>query len=348
MSRDTNIAILGASGYTGAELLRLLAHHPRFRIAALTADRNAGEEMVSVYPHTLPQQLPTLTKIDDVDWSDIQAVFCCLPHATTQQVIAKLPSHLKIVDLSADFRLVDTALYAKVYGHEHYAPELQKEAVYGLTEHARSAIANARLIANPGCYPTCATLPLLPLLTQGLIEADGIIVDAKSGVTGAGRSLRQDLLFSELHDGFHAYGVGKHRHQPEIEQTLSLALDGRKMQVVFSPHLIPINRGMLCTTYIRPKDGATASDLRAVLEKTYAAEPFVHVTPAGQWPATREVRGSNYCFIGLGDAGVPGQLVVISVIDNLVKGASGQALQNMNLLFGLDETAGLLLEPLYP
>jgi N-acetyl-gamma-glutamyl-phosphate reductase len=348
MQRDINVAILGASGYTGAELLRLLAGHPRFRIAALTADRNAGEEMVDVYAHTLPQNLPTLTKIEDVDWSDIQAVFCCLPHGTTQEVIAGLPTHLKIVDLSADFRLYDLPTYDKWYGHPHRAPQLQPEAVYGLTEHARTAVANARLVANPGCYPTCTALPLLPLLTQGLIEPDGIIVDAKSGVTGAGRSLRQDLLFSEVHDGFHAYGVGKHRHQPEIEQTLSLALDGREMHVVFTPHLIPINRGMMCTTYIRPKGGATADDLRAALNAAYADERFVHVTPAGKWPATREVRGSNYCFMGVGEAGVPGQLVVISVIDNLVKGASGQALQNMNLLFGLEEAAGLLLEPLYP
>lgn len=348
MQKDINVAILGASGYTGAELLRLLAGHPRFRIAALTADRNAGEEMVSVYPHTLPQKLPTLSRIEEVDWSGVDAVFCCLPHATTQKVIAGLPGHVKIVDLSADFRLVDVDLYAKVYGHEHHAPALQKEAVYGLTEHARAAVANARLIANPGCYPTCTALPLLPLLTQGLIEADGIIVDAKSGVTGAGRSTRQDLLFSEVHDGFHAYGVGKHRHQPEIEQTLSLALDGRAMHVVFTPHLIPINRGMLCTTYIRPTKGATKGDLRSALEAAYADEHFVHVTPAGRWPQTREVRGTNYCFMGIGDAGVPGQLVLISVIDNLVKGASGQALQNMNLLFGLTETDGLLLEPLYP
>jgi N-acetyl-gamma-glutamyl-phosphate reductase len=347
MQKDINVAILGASGYTGAELLRLLAGHPRFRIAALTADRNAGEEMVTVYPHTLPLKLPTLQKIEDVDWTGIDAVFCCLPHGTTQEVIAGLPQHLKIVDLSADFRLYDLATYAKWYGHEHRAPDLQTEAVYGLTEHARDAVGNARLVANPGCYPTCTALPLLPLLTQSLIETDGIIVDAKSGVTGAGRSLRQDLLFCEVHDGFHPYGVGKHRHQPEIEQTLSLALD-RPTHVVFTPHLIPINRGMLCTTYIRPKDGATAGDLRSALEHAYADEHFIHVTPAGKWPATREVRGSNYCFIGVGDAGVPGQSVVISVIDNLVKGASGQALQNMNLLFGLDETAGLRLEPLYP
>lgn len=347
MQKDINVAILGASGYTGAELLRLLAGHPRFRIAALTADSNAGQEMVSVYPHTLPQKLLTLTKIDEVDWADIQAVFCCLPHATTQRVIAGLPEHLKIVDLSADFRLVDTDLYAKVYGHEHHSPELQKEAVYGLTEIARHAIGNARLVANPGCYPTCAALPIFPLLKDSLIEQDGIIVDAKSGVTGAGRSAKLDMIFSEVHDGFHPYNLGKHRHQPEIEQTLSEAV-GKPMNVVFSPHLIPINRGMLCTTYIRPANGATEADLRASLEQAYADEHFVHMTPQGVWPATRQVRGSNYCFIGLGSAGVPGQMVVVSVIDNLVKGASGQALQNMNLLFGLDETDGLLLEPLYP
>ena len=348
MQQDINVAILGASGYTGVELLRLLSRHPRFRITALTADRNAGEEMVNVYPHTWRQQLPTLAKIDDVDWLDVQAVFCCLPHATTQKVIAGLPSHLKVVDLSADFRLKDVDLYAKVYGHEHHAPELQEEAAYGLTEHARPALADARLVANPGCYPTCAALPLLPLLTEGLIEADGIIIDAKSGVSGAGRSIKQDLLFCEVHDSFHPYNLGRHRHQPEIEQTLSLALGGRPIHVVFSPHLIPINRGMLCTAYVKPARGATVGDLFGALERAYAGERFVHLVPSGTWPATRSVRGTNDCYIGLGEAGVTGRMIVVSVIDNLTKGASGQALQNMNLLFDLDEAAGLDLEPLFP
>src|SRR6266851_10282139 len=261
------IAVLGASGYTGAELLRLLRYHPQAEIVALTADRQAGKPIGAVFPHLAGEDLPDLVTIGEVDWSAIDIVFCCLPHGTTQEVIAGLPKHLKVIDLSADFRL-DTATYAEWYGREHRAPELQREAVYGLTEIERERIRLARLVAVPGCYPTAAQLPLIPLLRAGLIDPDDIIIDAKSGVSGAGRAAREGSLFCEVSEGIHAYGVAGHRHAPEIEQGLSAAA-GRKLLVNFTPHLMPMNRGILSTIYVRLAPGATLGDLRAVLEGAY-------------------------------------------------------------------------------
>jgi len=342
-----NTAILGASGYTGAELVRLLNGHPVFRIAALTADRKAGMRMADVFPQFIGVDLPILTTIEQVDWSDIQAVFCALPHGTTQQVIAALPQHVKIVDLSADFRLKDIADYAKWYGHEHQAVELQKDAVYGVTELAREAIKSARLVANPGCYPTCAQLPLSPLLAAGLIEADDIIIDAKSGTSGAGRAAKEANLYCEVTEGLHAYGVASHRHGPEIDQELTIAA-GKPVVVSFTPHLMPMSRGMEETIYVKLAKGVSAADLRAELIKTYVDEPFVHVLPEGQVPQTRFVRASNLCHISVHADRREGRAIICSVIDNLVKGASGQALQNMNLMFGLPETTNLAVHPVFP
>jgi N-acetyl-gamma-glutamyl-phosphate reductase len=341
------IGILGASGYTGAELLRLLAGHPQIDIALLTGERQAGKSLAEVFPHLSGLGAPDLVKIEDADWSGLDAVFCCLPHATTQEVIAKLPSSLKVVDLSADFRLADIGVYAEWYGHEHRAPELQKAAVYGLTELMRDAIRPARLVANPGCYPTSAQLPLVPLIEEGSIEADDIIIDAKSGVSGAGREARQGSLFAEVAEGIHAYGVAGHRHAPEIEQGLSNAA-GRKITVNFTPHLMPMNRGILSSIYVKLANGATADGLRETLAKRYAGEPFVKVVAKGVSPATRHVRGSNLCLIGVFSDRVKGRAIVISVIDNLVKGASGQAIQNFNLMSGIAETAGLEQAPMFP
>jgi N-acetyl-gamma-glutamyl-phosphate reductase len=341
------IAILGASGYTGAELLRLLANHPRAKIVALTADRSAGQPVAAVYPHLLHRDLPRLVKNDEVDWSGVDFVFCALPHGTTQEVIAKLPRHLKIADLSADFRLTDVATYAEWYGHAHRAPELQKEAVYGLTEFARPEIAKARLVAVPGCYPTSAQLPLVPLVRERLIDADDIVIDAKSGVTGAGRDAKQGSLYAEVAEGIHAYGVAGHRHAPEIEQGLSRAA-GRPVIVNFTPHLMPMNRGILSTIYVRLAKGATPGDLRKTLEEAYRGEHFVRVLPEGALPATRHVRGSNLCLIGVSKDRVPGRAILVSAIDNLVKGASGQAVQDMNVMLGFDERLGLEQEPLFP
>ena len=343
----TRIAILGASGYTGAELVRLLLTHPHVEIKALTGDRQAGKDYAQVYPQFVMQDLPKLTKIDEVNWDQIDFVFCALPHGTTQKVIASLPTRIKIVDLSADFRLADTDLYAQVYGLEHQAPELQKGAVYGLTEIKREAIRAARLVANPGCYPTSAQLPLIPLLSQDLIEADPIIIDSKSGATGAGRSAKEGLLFTEVADGFHAYGIGNHRHGPEIDQGLSEAC-GKPVQVTFTPHLVPMARGILSTMYVRMSAGKTLADLRTCLEAQYKSEPFVHVLPDGQAPQTRHVRGSNHALISLHQDRAADRAILVCAEDNLVKGASGQAIHNMNLMLGFDETAGLNLTAQFP
>jgi N-acetyl-gamma-glutamyl-phosphate reductase len=344
---DVRIAILGASGYSGADLVRLLVLHPAARIVALTGERQAGKSMGEVFPHLGGLDLPMLTKIADVDWSNVDIVFCALPHGTTQEVVKTIPTHVRIIDISADFRLTDAASYAQWYGHEHQATALQAEAVYGLTEHKRDAIRGARLIANPGCYPTSAQLPLVPLLRAGLIDPDEIIIDAKSGVSGAGRDAKQDSLFTEVSGGVHAYGVAKHRHAPEIEQELSAAA-GRSLNIVFTPHLMPMNRGILSTIYVKLTPGHTAADLRSTLETAYAGEPFVRVTAEGTGPSTRHVKGSNMALIGVFADRVPGRAIIVSVIDNLVKGASGQAIQNMNVMLQIPETTGLSQIAMFP
>jgi len=339
-------AILGASGYTGAELVRLLAHHSSVEMRVLTADRQAGRTMGEVFPHLGGVRLPKLVKIEDADFADIDVVFCGLPHGTTHEVVAALPERVRVVDLSPDFRLFDLATYEKWYG-PHKAPQLQPKAVYGVTELARDAVRKARLIANPGCYPTSSILPLVPLIESGLIETDAIIIDSKSGVSGAGRAAKEANLYGEVAEGIHAYGVANHRHAPEIEQELSRAA-GKKIMVAFTPHLMPMSRGILSTIYVRLAGKADADGLRAALAERYAGEPFVRVVPKGVLPATRHVRGSNHCLIGVFADRLPGRAIVISVIDNLVKGASGQAVQNMNLQFELPETTALTQEPLFP
>jgi N-acetyl-gamma-glutamyl-phosphate reductase len=344
---EIRIAILGASGYSGADLVRLLALHPAARIVGLTGERQAGKAMAEVFPHLAALDLPRLTRIDEVDWSAVDVAFCALPHGTTQAVVKTIPAPVRVIDISADFRLTDIGAYAEWYGHPHQAVALQAEAVYGLTEHKRERIRNARLVANPGCYPTSAQLPLIPLLRDGLIDPDQIIIDSKSGVTGAGREARQDSLFAEVSEGIHAYGVARHRHAPEIDQELGLAA-GRAVAVTFTPHLTPMNRGILSTIYVRLSAGSSAGDLRASLDRAYAGEPFVRVTPEGTAPATRHVRGSNMALIGVFADRIPGRAILIAAIDNLVKGAAGQAIQNMNVMLGLPETTALSQIALFP
>ncbi|MCW5772076.1 MAG: N-acetyl-gamma-glutamyl-phosphate reductase [Rhodospirillaceae bacterium] len=346
-SNAVRIGILGASGYTGAELLRLLARHPQAEIRVLTANAKAGKKVAEVFPHLGGLDLPTLVKVEDADWSGLDVVFCALPHGTTQEIIAKLPRHLKVVDLSADFRLADLDTYAQWYGHAHKAPDLQKDAVYGITELARDTVKAARLVANPGCYPTAAQLPLSPLLAAQAIEADDIIIDAKSGVSGAGREAKEANLFAEVSEGIHPYGIASHRHAPEIEQGLSAAA-GKPIIVNFTAHLMPMNRGIEESIYVKLHNGATADDLRQTLSERYAGEPFVRVVPKGVVPHTRHVRGSNHVLIGVFADRLPGRAILVSVLDNLVKGASGQAIQNMNAMVGLPETTSLEQQPLFP
>jgi len=345
--RKIKIGVIGASGYTGADLIRLAARHPALEIAALTANSHAGKQMAEVFPHLSGLKLPTLIKNEEADWANIEAVFCGLPHATSQEVILTLPRHLKVIDMSADFRLRDPQVYATWYGGAHKALDLQGEAVYGLTEHYRDAIRDARLVACPGCYPTAVLTILLPLVSAGLIDASDLIIDAKSGVSGAGRSLKQNILFCEAGEGLSPYGVASHRHAPEIEQELSLAA-GKPVIVNFTPHLIPMSRGELCTIYARLAGKATAADCAAALTARYADEPFVRMAPKSVLPSTQFVRGSNDVMLGVHADRIPGRVILISTLDNLVKGSAGQAIQNLNLMFGLPETQGLEQVALFP
>ncbi|TPE49434.1 N-acetyl-gamma-glutamyl-phosphate reductase [Amaricoccus solimangrovi] len=343
MSKTFNVAILGASGYTGAELVRLIATHPSIRIAALTADRKAGQSMGEVFPHLRHLDLPRLTAIDAVDFAGIDLAFCALPHATSQEVIAKLPRDLKVVDLSADFRIRDPEVYAKWYGHEHLALDLQAEAVYGLTEFYRDEIKSARLVAGTGCNAATGIYAILPLLRAGVIDPEMILIDLATGVSGAGRSPKEGSLHSEVSEGYHAYNVAKHRHLAEFDQEFTKAA-GRPVEVTFTPHLLPQNRGILATVYVRGEPEA----VHKALAETYAGEPFMVVLPLGEAPATRHVRGSNFVHLGVVPDRRPGWVMVFSTLDNLTKGSSGQALQNANLMLGLPETAGLMAAPLFP
>jgi N-acetyl-gamma-glutamyl-phosphate reductase len=338
------IAILGASGYTGAELVRLIASHPSLEIAALSGNSKAGQSMAQVFPHLRHLDLPVLTTIDDVDFAGIDLAFCALPHKTSQEVIAKLPKSLKIVDLSADFRLRDPAEYEKWYGNPHSAVEMQKEAVYGLTEFYRTEITNARLVAGTGCNAATGQFALRPLIAAGAIDLDDIILDLVCAVSGAGRSLKENLLHAELSEGAHAYAVGgTHRHLGEFDQEFT-AIAGRPVHVQFTPHLIPANRGILATVYVK----GDADKLHTILSDAYADEPFIQVLSKGEHPSIRHIRGSNFCHVGVVADRRSGRAIVIAALDNLTKGSSGQALQNANLMLGLHETEGLMMAPLFP
>ncbi len=343
MSRQFSIAILGASGYTGAELVRLIATHPDMRIDALCADRKAGMEMGEVFPHLRHLDLPRLAKIADTDFSDIDLIFCGLPHATSQQVIRDLPKDKRIVDLSADFRLRDPEVYAQWYGHEHLALECQAEAVYGLTEYYRDEIRSARIVACTGCNALTGNLAVLPLLEAGVIDPDEIIIDLATGVSGAGRGAKEAMLHAEVSEGYSAYALGGHRHIAEFEQEFS-KVAGKPATCTFIPHLVPQNRGILATIYVK----GDAEEIHATVTKKYEKEPFVTVWPMGEAPSTHHVRGSNYAHIGVAADRRPGRAIVFSALDNLTKGSSGMAIQNANLMLGLPETTGLEMVPLFP
>ena len=338
------IAILGASGYTGAELIRLIATHGDMEIAALGAHSKAGQSLAQVFPHLRHLDLPDMVAFDEIDYAQIDLCFCALPHKTSQEVISKLPGDLKIVDLSADFRLRDPAAYQKWYGNSHAAVEMQKEAVYGLTEFYRAEIAAARLVAGTGCNAATGQFMLRPLISDGVIGLDDIILDLKCGVSGAGRSLKENLLHAELSEGTNAYSVGgTHRHLGEFDQEFSL-LAGRDVTIQFTPHLIPANRGILATVYVR----GDARQVHDTLCSAYESEPFLRMLPFGEAPSTHHVRGSNFCHLGVAADRIEGRAIVFAALDNLTKGSSGQALQNANLMLGEQETLGLMMAPLFP
>ncbi len=338
------IAILGASGYTGAELIRLISGHPNMGIVALSGERKAGMAMADVFPHLRHMDLPNLCRIDEIDFSDVDLCFCALPHKTSQEVIRDLPKGLKIVDLSADFRLRDPAEYRKWYGNAHAALEQQDEAVYGLTEFYRDDIAKARLVAGTGCNAATGQFALRPLISAGVIDLENIILDLKCAVSGAGRSLKENLLHAELSEGYNAYAIGgTHRHLGEFDQEFS-ALAGRPVKVQFTPHLIPANRGILATVYVR----GDAETIHETFGAAYADEPFIQLLPFGQSPSTHHVRGSNFVHIGVASDRLEGRAIVIAALDNLTKGSSGQALQNANLMLDEEETLGLMIPPLFP
>ncbi len=323
------VGIVGASGYVGQELTRLLAQHPALVV----------RERMTARPGVVPDAPESefdepLSALDVEAFSTLEGVFLCTPHgAATELARAALAAGCKVVDLSADFRLRDPTRYAAAYGQAHGAPELLGEAVYGLTEHAREGLDRARLVANPGCYPTAVLLPLLPLLAAGAIDGESpIIADCKSGLSGAGKTPSAKSHFGAVHENFQAYSVGDHRHAPEIHQ------EARTERIVFVPHLLPVFRGILATIYVTPAPGTSAADLRSILASRYEGERFVRVLGRSM-PRLSDVQRTNLCAIGLADAW--GQVVIVSVIDNLVKGAAGQAIQNMNRLLSIDEGAGL-------
>jgi N-acetyl-gamma-glutamyl-phosphate reductase len=332
------IGIVGGTGYTGVELLRLLAQHPFCEVTAVTSRKEAGTAVADLFPNlrgrvSLKFSDPAVVALDRCD-----LVFFATPNGVAmEQARALIDSGVRIIDIAADFRIKDVALWEKWYGVKHACPDLVAEAVYGLPEMNRERIREARLVANPGCYPTSVQLGFLPLLEAGVVDFDHLIADTKSGVSGAGRKAEMHTLLAEASDNFKAYGVPGHRHHPEIAQGLTRAA-GRPVKIVFVPHLAPMIRGIHATLYARL---TAKTDLQALYEKRYAKETFVDVMPAGSHPDTRSVRGANVCRIAVHQPNGGDLAVVLAVIDNLVKGASGQAVQNMNIMFGFPEAAGL-------
>jgi N-acetyl-gamma-glutamyl-phosphate reductase len=346
MSRQYRAGILGASGYTGGELLRYLSGHPDLDVVWATADANAGRTVGEVFGHLVGLGDLLLHETDPAAAPDLDIAFLGLPHGKAAEIGAALAADgTKVVDLSADWRLKDPGAYEEWYGWSHPAPGSLAQWCYGLPELRRDEIAAAATVAAPGCYPTAALLALAPALKSGAVDIAGIVIDAASGISGAGRKVDAAYLFSELDASYSAYGVGKHRHTPEIEQELTAA-SGADVRITFTPHLAPMARGLLATCYARLATGA--GELRAVLEDAYKSEPFVHVMPEGAQPATKQVSGSNHALIGVGADARTGTAVITCAIDNLGKGASGQAIQAANLILGLDETAGLGALGVYP
>ena len=338
------IGIIGASGYTGAELIRLIETHPKMEVMALVGNTKAGSSMSDIFSHLSHTKLPNLTNFEETNFEEIDLCFCALPHKTSQEVIGQLPKNLKVIDLSADFRLRHATDYEKWYKETHVKPELQNMAIYGLTEFYREQIKGAKLIAGTGCNAALGQYLLRPLVGSNVIDFGDIILDLKCAVSGAGRAMREDLLHSEASEGIKAYAVGgTHRHLGEFDQELSLVA-GQPIEIQFTPHLIPANRGVLATAYVT----GNSEKIYNVLYSRYKEEPFIHVLPFGKTPSTQDVRGSNYCYIGVVGDRKHDKCIIIGVLDNLTKGSSGQAIQNANLMLNEKETLGLQMVPVFP
>ncbi len=345
--KKKKVAVLGASGYTGSDLLRFLFIHPKVEVTYATAEKHAGKKVSEILPHLRGISNLELQPLDAKSVPDeVEVVFAALPHGTSAKIVQELVERgKKVVDLGADFRL-SYKVYKQWYG-EHHCPELISEAVYGITELYKSRIAKTRLVANPGCYPESAILGLTPVLKNKLIYENSIIIDSKSGVSGAGRSPELGLHFCEVNEGVKAYKIGEHRHAPEIEEVLS-NYSGLDVRVSFTPHLIPMDRGILSTIYVRLKDEITTRELLDLYVDFYKDKRFIRITPEKIYPSTSDVRGSNFCDIGMRANPKNKTAVIISVLDNLVKGASGQAIQNMNVMMGFEESLGIDMPPVFP
>ncbi len=337
------VAILGASGYSGIEAVRILAGHPFIEMGLLTSEHYAGREVVDVYRHMAGLDLPPFEELrTDLIRGRVEVVISCLPERVGAPILAELISAgIKAIDVSADFRLKDPAVYRQTYGADHPAPALLNQAVYGLSEFHRRELREARLVANPGCYPTGALLGILPLIRRDLVDPSSIVIDAKSGTTGARRQAAIEQLFAEVNENLRAYKVGNHRHTPEMEQEIGFAL-GREVAVMFVPHMLPVTRGILSSIFMRPRAGTTEQDVRAAFEASFAKSRFVRLLKPGETPELKNVRATNFCEIAFVLDRRTQTLCVLTAIDNLGKGAAGQAVQNLNLMLGYDEAAGLL------
>jgi len=351
MSQVIKAGLVGVTGYTGMELARLMTHHSSMELVRATSRSEAGKNLADIYPflNRLPLGDLVITQPDPADLAaECDVVFLAVPHKTAMEIAAALLEEgVKVVDLSADFRINDKATYEEWYATEHTKADLLSEAVYGLPELYLDDIMGARLIANPGCYPTSAILGMAPALENKLVETENIVIDSKSGTTGAGRGKNVGTLFCEVHDSFRAYGLGGHRHTPEIEQEISKIAD-TDITVSFNTHLLPVNRGILSTIYTKLTGESSVEEVYDIYTDFYADKPLVRVLPLGQLPETRFVRGTVFCDIGLVVDPRTGRLIIVSAIDNLCRGASGQALMNANLICGLDIDEGLPMAPMMP
>ena len=347
------VSIIGTTGYVGAELLRILQQHPDVEPACLISRSHAGKRLIDLYPQFRDSKFSKCRLVDyeEADFSDSDIVFTALPHGVSQNIVAELYNKgLKVIDMSGDFRYNDIAVYEKWYQEKHHFPELNEKAVYGLVELNREKICKADIVANPGCYVTASLLGLIPLAKKDIIDLDNIIIDAKSGVSGAGKSLKTSNLFNEVHENMKAYSVASHRHTSEIESVLldlSKRKSSDKLQVLFTPHLIPIKRGILATIYVDLKNNYGQEEIMKIYQEYYQGEPFVQILE-DDLPEIKQVLGSNYCLIGLKYDQRNDKLIIITVLDNMVKGAAGQGVQNMNLIFGIKENTGLEARAVYP